>query len=684
MKRKLLKLSLIAITATVMISWTYKNEDPIKQPVLKSTSVKIIKVKGLEFKDLNRNGKLDKYEDWRLSANERSLDLLKQMTVEEKVGMLLISDTRMENEWGWGSDEVKNVKPVVPGFNEEDKISKFNMFTQEPLPYEVMNAAGTTKGVKEFHLRHFILRTNVSTKTLATWSNNLQQLSENTRLGIPSLVTSNPRNHLTSAASAGTNLANTSFTKWPTELGLAAMRDTKLVREFAETARQEWTAVGLRKGYMYMADLATEPRWQRTEGTFGEDPNLAADVIEQIVLGFQGEKLGNHSVAQTVKHFPGGGATEKGHDPHFSWGRFEVFPGGQLEKNLIPFKAAIKAGTSAIMPYYSVPKDTQYEEVAYAYNKGILRDLLRNELGYKGIINSDTGIIDQMPWGVEKISVEERYAKAMEAGVNMFAGNANPSLLLSAVKKNLIAPELIDESVVLLLEEMFNLGIFENPYVDVSAAENLVGNKEFQKLAEEAHRKSIVLLRNDQQKLPLKKSTKIYFETYSKKYGAKDLAQPGAVYKGAAVNGLEFVSTPEEADVVLLWLRPVVKPLFESTKEPLKVSLSSSAVDVDYVNKLTAKKPTVLVMNYSNPFVINEIYNDATKDRFIGVLATFGTTNEALLDVVSGKFNPTGKMPFTTPLNDEVVASNKEDLPGYKEGKGYGLFMFNEGLSYKK
>lgn len=683
MRNNIGKISLVLLSVTVFVSWTTKSEDPGKQPVLKATSAKIITIGNLKFKDLNRNGKLDKYEDWRLSPNERSLDLLQQMTVEEKVGMLLISDTRMKNEWGWGADEKKNVAAVESGFNEEDKVSKFNMFTQEALPNEVMNAAGTTKGVTEFQLRHFILRTNTSTKVLAEWSNNLQTLSENTRLGIPSLVTSNPRNHLTSAAAAGTNLANTSFTKWPTELGLAAMRDNDLIRQFAETARQEWTAVGLRKGYMYMADLSTEPRWQRTEGTFGEDPQLAATVIEQIVLGFQGNQLGNHSVAQTVKHFPGGGATQKGHDPHFSWGRFEVFPGGQLEQNLIPFKAAIKAGTSSIMPYYSVPKDTKYEAVAYAYNKGILRDLLREQLGYKGIINSDTGIIDQMPWGVEGISVEERYAKAMEAGVNMFAGNANPSLLLSAAKKGLIDKKYIDESVVLLLEEMFKLGIFENPYVDVQAAEKLVGSKDFTKLAETAHRKSIVLLRNDKSSLPLKKATKVYFESYSKKYGG-DLSQPGDVFKGANLNGLEFVATPEQADVILLWVKPVVKPLFESTSEPLKVSLSSCAVNVEYINTLTAKKPTVLVVNYTNPFVISEIYNDQTKNRFAAVLATFGTSNEALLDVISGKFNPTGKMPFTTPISDDAVINNKEDLPGYKEGKEYGLFWFNDGLSYKK
>lgn len=164
--------------------------------------------------------------------------------------------------------------------------------------------------------------------------------------------------------------ASVGFSKWPSEIGLAAMNDKEMVRTFADMARQEWLAVGMRKGYMYMADLVTEPRWQRVEGTFGEDPQLAADCIEAVVLGFQGDSLGAHSIALTTKHFPGGGATENGFDPHYTYGRNAVFPGDRLETNLLPFKAAIEAGTSSIMPYYSLPKGTQYEEVAYAYNEG--------------------------------------------------------------------------------------------------------------------------------------------------------------------------------------------------------------------------------------------------------------------------------------------------------------------------
>jgi beta-glucosidase len=319
--------------------------------------VKIIEVGRLKFKDLNKNAKLDKYEDWRLTAAERSQDLLSKMSLEEKVGFLLISDIRMKNE---GGRQAAPTGPVTGEFNETDVINDNNIFTGQPLPERVMSAAGTTKGVNEFHLRHFIYRGNVDAAIIAGWANRLQELCESAPLGIPAILASNPRNHITNSAAIGTSVGTTSFSKWPSELGLASMRDLKLVRQFADISRQEWAAVGIRKGYMYMGDIATEPRWQRIEGTFGENASLAADVMREVVLGFQGDKLSSTSIALTTKHFPGGGATKNGFDPHYDYGKEEVFPGGMLENNLLPFKAAIKAGTSAIMPYYSIPVGTKF------------------------------------------------------------------------------------------------------------------------------------------------------------------------------------------------------------------------------------------------------------------------------------------------------------------------------------
>lgn len=664
---------------------------PKTQPVLGVRSARILTVDKLKFKDLNRNGTVDKYEDWRLSSGERSRDLLGRMSLEEKVGFMLISTTRLKNDWSF--EAPKGNDTITSDFNEQDLVAEVNMFTRKPLPTPILNAVGTTKGVKQFHLRHFILRANASARTTADWANKLQALCESDGLGIPAIIASNPRNHITKDASIGLSVGKTAFSTWPGELGLSATHDPAVVREFADIARQEWAAVGLRKGYMYMADLATEPRWQRIEGTFGENADWVARLMTEIVLGFQGPKLSQSSVALTIKHFPGGGAGEGGQDPHFDWGKTERFAGGMFTNNLIPFKAAIRAGTSAIMPYYSMPLDTKYEKIAYAYNKGVIQDLLRNELGFTGIINSDTGPIEMMPWGAENLSITERYKRTLEAGVNLYSGTADPTKLLETVRSGMVDPKLVDDSVLRLLREKFDLGLFENPYVDADAAGRIVGNARFQTRADVAMRKSIVLLRNETKTLPLAPGTKVYVESYykqgpsrpgpSRPGPASPAINPSRVYADEAKkHNLEFVKTPEEADVVLLWITPGTKSLFASDGSPIYLSLSANQVDVAYINALTAKKPTILAINYTNPWVIDEVYNPTTQSRFAGVIATFGTTTDALLDIVTGKFNPTGKMPFTTPVSEAVVQTQKTDVPGYLEGSGYALFKYAEGLHY--
>ncbi|WP_375444718.1 glycoside hydrolase family 3 protein [uncultured Fibrella sp.] len=670
----------LALSLLVVQGATAQSKSTLQQPVLGARSAKIIKVNDLSFKDLNRNGQVDKYEDWRLSPDERSKDLVSKMSVEQKVGFMLISTTRLKNDWSF--EAPRNKEPISSDFNETDLSATTNMFTRKPMLTPIMNAAGTTKAVTQFHLRHFILRANVSARMTAEWANKLQALCESDGLGIPAIVASNPRNHVTATAAIGTSVGKTAFSSWPGELGLSAMRDLKLTREFADIARQEWAAVGLRKGYMYMADLATEPRWQRVDGTFGENADWAAKMITEVVLGFQGKKLGNTSVAMTTKHFPGGGAGKAGQDPHFDWGKEEVFPGGQFQNNLIPFKAAIAAGTSAIMPYYSMPTGTDYEPIAYAYNRAIIHDLLRVKLGFNGIINSDTGPIEMMPWGAENLTIIQRYKRTLEAGVNLYSGTADPANLLETVKTGQVNMALIDDSVIRLLKEKFELGLFENPYVDEAAAEKIVGSAAFQARADVALRKSIVLLRNEAKTLPLKPTTKVYVETYAKRGNTATTGQGEAYVPTDGKHALQFVKTPEEADVILLWLLPSSKSLFASDGSPIELSLSKNAVDVAYINALTAKKPTIMAINYTNPWVIDEIYNPATATRFKGVLATFGTTMDALLDIVSGTFKPTGKMPFTTPLSEAAVRNQLEDVPGYKEGPTYGLFKYDEGIGY--
>ncbi|MCB0665510.1 MAG: glycoside hydrolase family 3 C-terminal domain-containing protein [Saprospiraceae bacterium] len=669
---------LIVVSCLLIFIFSCKENPDIPQINLGALHVDLLEMDDLQFKDLNKNGKIDPYEDWRLDAEDRVTDLISQMTIEEKVGFMLISTINMGGPpLERGSGGFGRNREVTSDLFEEDVVNETNFFTRKPLPVPTLSVSATTKGILERHLRHFILRANTKPSTIAEWANKVQAVAESSRLGIPVLITSNPRNHITIDNSPGLSLGETGFSKWPGELGLAAMRDFDLTREFAEMAAREWLAVGIRKGYMYMADLATEPRWGRTEGTFGEDADLAARMTGEIVRGFQGEKLGTHSIALTTKHFPGGGPQKDGQDAHFDWGKEQEYPGNMMEYHLKPFKAAIDMGTSAIMPYYALPVNTEYEEVGFAYNKGIITDLLRGKMGFKGIVNSDTGPIFMMPWGVDSLSVSERYQKAVDAGIDIFSGIADPTFLLETVEQGLLSEDRINESVARLLKEKFELGIFENPYVNVEAADSVVGNQEIQERANLALRKSIVLLRNEDGLLPLKPKTKVYLEKFL--VSRRDPDNPHTIILPEDSSwDIEFVDNPEDADVVVLWLIPQSGGLFSAGNQEINIEISNNNIDVPYINRLKAEKPTIVTVNFSNPWVIREIDNGNLNT----VLATFGTSTDALLDVLSGKFNPTGKMPFSIPASKDAVTNNLADVPGVLEPEGYSVFSFGDGISY--
>ncbi|MBO7480006.1 MAG: hypothetical protein J6T49_06035 [Bacteroidales bacterium] len=635
------------------------------QPELGTRSVLIINKGGLQFKDLNKNGKLDKYEDWRLTPEQRAADLLGKMTIDEKVGFMIISQINMGPQ---GTSEL----------NERDQVTNRNNFTGEAAD-ESINVSGTTKGIMERHLRHFILRANAPARIMAEWANNVQEVAEGSRLGIPAIFASNPRNHVAVDNSLGLNVGNSYFTQWPGTLGLGATNDPQLVYEFARSAAAEWAACGIRKGYMYQLDLSTEPRWSRIEGTFGEDADRVAAIATQLVKGFQGEKLGPGSVALTMKHFPGGGPEMKGWDSHYSYGMNLVYPGGMFDYHIKPFKAAVDAGVSGIMPYYARPHETEYEEVGSAFNHGLLTDLLRNTLGFKGLVNSDTGPINNMPWGVEDLTYQERYAKAVAAGTDLFSGGADIKNLKATYDAGMITDEQIDRAVTRLLIEKFQMGLFENPYVDPDKAEATANCDEFRALAETAFRKSIVLMRNEGSVLPFKKGVKLYVERVDAGGAHNAVQVPDNKWD------VEFVDSPAKADAVVFWVFPGMAGRgggflggASGNNSPISNLLSANSIDVRYINTVAGRKPTVVAVNCSRPWVLSELQGGASK----AWIATFGTTLPALLDVVTGKFNPVGKMPFGLPSSQEAVENNKEDVPSAMEAEGYALIPCGAGLSY--
>ena len=648
-----------------------------EQPELGVRTVGTLIKNGYVFKDLNKNDELDPYEDWRLSPEKRAADLLGQMTIDEKLGFMIISQINMSSGTP-GADGRGGRGTVTSELNEQDVVTNRNMFTGLASE-ESINVSGTTKGILERNLRHFILRANAPARIMAEWANNVQEVTERSRLGIPAIFASNPRNHVAVDNSMGLNVGGSYLTQWPGTLGLAAMDDPDLVLEFAKTAAEEWVACGIRKGYMYQLDLATEPRWSRIEGTFGEDADRVAIIARALVEGFQGPELGPGSVALTMKHFPGGGAEMKGWDSHYSFGMNLVYPGDMFEYHVRPFKAAVDAGVSGIMPYYARPYQTKYEEVGSAYNYGLLTELLRNELGFKGLVNSDTGPINNMPWGVEDLTIQERYQKAVSAGTDLFSGGVDVKNLKATYDAGMITDEQVDRSVTRLLVEKFRMGLFENPYTDPDEAEAVANSPEHQALAAEAFRKSIVLMRNNASVLPLKAGTKVYFERMG---GSRDGSHT-AVQPEDNNWDVTFVAKPEEADVVVLWLTPSGGGGGGflgggGGAAPISNLLSDNGIDTEYVNTLSAAKPTVVLTNCSRPWVLSEIDGANAKTW----LATFGTTLPAVLDVVTGKFNPSGKMPFGLPASQEMVERNLEDVPSALEEEGYALIPCGFGLSY--
>lgn len=421
-------------------------------------------VDGFTFRDLNKNGSLDVYEDSRAPVDDRVEDLLAQMTLEEKAGTMFVSMIGMTSEG----------KP----------FDKPRLSTN---PFDILVALAAPPASKLLLAKRINSVNTLSSADpdiMARFNNNLQEIAERMRLGIPMTIATDPRHSADN--NPGASIFTTSFSAWPNPLGLAATRDTLLVREFGDIARQEYRSVGLSVALHPMADLATEPRWARINGTFGEDAQLSAEMTKAYVLGFQGDSLGINSVACMSKHFSGGGPQGKGDDAHFAFGKDQVYPGDNFDYHVIPFvEGALAARTAQIMPYYGIPLGQTSEDVAFAFNKEIITDLLRDSLRFDGVVCTDWGIItdsrikEASAWGMEAFTPKERIHKVIEAGCDQFGGEYVPELIVELVESGEISEERIDVSVRRILRDKFKLGLFDNPYVEEAEALRIAGNDAF-------------------------------------------------------------------------------------------------------------------------------------------------------------------------------------------------------------
>lgn len=669
----------------------------------------LIEVDGLKFKDLNGNGVLDPYEDWRLPAEERAKDLVSKMDLDEKVGMMMITTQAMGKSL---DDKSKTSHDGI--LNEEYRDSKSSIFASQ-------KEYGNTKTIEELHMRHFILRENHSESDIAEWVNAMNEVAEGTRLGIPVIIASNSRNE-NAERTFGMNDAVGVFSTWPGTLGLAAAAegeiknggDAQIISDFAQIARKEWAASGIRKGYMYMCDTPTDPRWQRTYGTFGENVNLVSDATKRLLLGFQGDQVDEDSVALTMKHFPGGGPRENGFDPHYEEGQFNVYktPGSLEKYHLPPFQVAADYKSSSIMPYYSIPakeksapqeykgEEVKFEDVGFAFNKTFIDDILRKKMGFEGYINSDSGILDNMDWGVKHLEKQDKAALAINVGTDIIADTNETFWIKQAVEEGKITEERINEANVRLLVEMFELGLFDNKtYVDPKEAEKVVKNQDNWDKAYEAHQKSVVVLKNKNDVFPFNKGTKVYVEYLHKE------ADKALNYENDAreivdkYEGLELVDNAEDADIALVFVYPKSGNYFSATLGLLELALCEDKVNtaldgseytestVANIHRIAELRETldktggklVVSVNTVLPWLF-----DSVEPYVDGLVAHFETLTEAQIDVFTGTVSPVGVLPLTLPASAEVIALDengecvsRNDVPGYDKD----LYM-PEGMKY--
>ena len=733
-------------------------------PVIASVSRKVIEQDGLYFKDLDGSGQMKPFDDWRLPAKTRAEAYVKELTIEEKIAQLFISDWRMGKYPIPGSSmETQELILDESGTLDEGEFTGKTIFGEQHLP-------GTSTLLKEWFSRHLILRANATAEDMTDWMNQLHAVAEECQHFIPVSVASNSRNE-NGEVVFGMNDAAGVFATWPGTLGIAAAvkgAGIEIVDRFASCVKREWNACGLRKGYMYMADIMTDPRWQRSYGTFGEDPELVCEIMEHLIPGIQGSKEGvtQDGVAMTTKHFPGGGARENGFDPHYAAGQWNVYATeDSLQKYHIPaFQIAVKNHTSSIMPYYSKPsakkskeqKDClgntmEFEPYGFAYNRPFIQNMLRDQIGFEGYINSDTGIAHNMCWGVEMLDIPERIGFAVNhAGVDIISGLFDNEAGMEAYQRGkndyydthpvpegftkeqlVLTDEALDRAVTRTLTELFQLGMFENPYRDAKKAKEVTTAREDWEEAEKVHRQSVVLLKNDST-LPLTKEKlagkKVYAEAFQ-----KDAAKAEQATKALRdmLGSVTLTENPEEADFAILMVSPSSGEYFNATPGYLELDICEEKevcnVDEEGRPEKETHKETTLAglgrfreiaqkvhqrggkvianINFTLAWEVGNIETLAD-----ALLAGFDTYPRATLDVIFGTFSPVGRLPITLPKDDSVLAVNKQgvcvspnDVPGYdkdvympecmkdENGKAYAYrdragnyYELNFGLSYKE
>ena len=623
---------------------------PPSQPQLGTRGVPIIQRDGLRFKDLNRSGAVDSYEDWRLTPEARARDLVSRMTLEEKAGTMMHGTAR-----GVGPMAMAGVGTT----------------------YDTAANRALIDGAK---VTSMITRLGGEPAALAAQNNALQEIAERTRLGIPVTISTDPRHHFQYVL--GASVTEGQFSQWPETLGFAALGDTALMKRFGDVARQEYRAVGIHMALSPQADLATEPRWSRINGTFGEDADLAGRLVAAYVAGFQHGTRGVDSVGvQTVvKHWVGYGAAKEGFDSHNYYGRFATFPGANFEYHVRPFLPAFAANVAGVMPTYSILEGATWdgkpiEAVGAGFNHQLLTELLRGRYRFRGIVLTDWAVTNDcedrcrggapagqrpsfadlgMPWGVEDRSMRARFVQAVKAGVDQFGGTERADMLIDAVRAGELTEARLDSSVQRILTGKFALGLFENPYVEPSEAARRVGTDAFRSEALNAQRRALVLLENQGGILPLRaKANNTALRVYLR----------GISPEVATQRGWTVVTDPKQADVAIVRLTAPFETLhpqyvFGAMQHEGNLAFRDGEPEYEAFKQVSSVVPTVVTVYLDRPAILAPL-----KERARAVIANFGVSDVALLDVLVGRGKPEGKLPFELPSSMDAVLAQKSDVP---------------------
>ena len=630
-------LVLLFLISVLIVNFIFSPIERVIYLVKLKPEVKVLDIDGISFRDLNKNNKLDRYEDYRLDTAQRVEDLISQMTLEEKVGTLFHPPVTINPDWMFR---------LYSLFVDGGKLTESEIINQ--------------------HINHFNLYGNPKPERLAKRLNNLQKIASKSRLGIPVTISSDPIHEVPNGGGVA-SFSLDGFSKWPSQLGLAASQNPSLVKQFAEIAREEYLAVGIRTALHPMADLATEPRWARNFGTFGSNNVLSSKLTMAYMDGFQGETIDSQSVMTMVKHFPGGGPQENGLDPHLFSGRNQIYPGNMFDYHVKPFIDAISNNLAVIMPYYGITVNQTSENVAIGFNKDLLTTLLRDELGYKGVICSDWGIINGRHWGVGDLSIEERYIKAIDAGIDQFGGEKDTEVVIELVKKGLIPLSRIDVSVKRILKNKFDLGLFDNPYVKVDQVKSRVNTERNIKLGKEAQKQSMVLLKNDST-LPLEKNINIFVDGFNAK---------------SIVHG-NVVSDVKDADVIVSYVHTVFNGNQPSGIDRLADNVLSSIFpnqDLNFSPEILEKleefssiKPLIVIVDLNRPAILDSINQMSS-----ALVGTFGVDESVIFETLFGESKPSGKLPFEIPSSMKEVNKQLEDVP---DDTMNPTFKFGFGLTY--